>query len=54
MFDYLIAWSLRNRPFVLATALRGARATILHYHQAVDHPSKTCVTCAAVLFTSES
>lgn len=40
--------------FVLATALRGARAKILHYHQAVDHPSKTCVTCAAVLFTSES
>ena len=32
----------------LATALPHASATILEYHQAVDHPLKRCVTCAAV------
>ena len=38
--------------FALATALPHATATILGYHQAVDVPSQTCVTCAAVVFTS--
>ena len=37
--------------FALATALPHASATILGYHQAVDHPLKRCVTCAAVAFT---
>ena len=36
--------------FALATALPHASATILNYHQAVDHPLKRCVTCAAVAF----
>ncbi len=37
--------------FVLATAMDGAKPTLLGYHQAVDQPSQTCVTCAAVAFT---
>jgi len=37
--------------FVLATALPDASASVLGYHQAVDLPSQTCVTCAAVAFT---
>jgi AmmeMemoRadiSam system protein B len=35
--------------FVLATVLRDASCTLLQYHQAVDEPSQTCVTCAAVV-----
>jgi predicted class III extradiol MEMO1 family dioxygenase len=37
--------------FVLATALPDASASVLDYHQAVDLPTQTCVTCAAVAFT---
>jgi hypothetical protein len=37
--------------FVLATALPDASASLLGYHQAVDLPTQTCVTCAAVAFT---
>jgi AmmeMemoRadiSam system protein B len=37
--------------FTLATALSGRSGTLLRYHQAVDQPSQTCVTCAAVAFT---
>ncbi len=37
--------------FALATALGDARATILTYHQAVDQPTQTGVTCAAMAFT---
>lgn len=37
--------------FVLATALSDAKASLLDYHQAVDQPSQTCVTCAAVAFS---
>jgi AmmeMemoRadiSam system protein B len=37
--------------FTLSTALSGRTATVLGYHQAVDHPTQTCVTCAAVAFT---
>ncbi len=37
--------------YALAVALPGAKATILDYHQAVDEPSQTCVTCAAVVYT---
>lgn len=36
--------------FVLATALPDASASLLGYHQAVDLPTQTCVTCAAVAF----
>ena len=36
--------------FVLAATMRGADGLILRYHQAVDQPSQTCVTCAAVAF----
>lgn len=36
--------------FALATALPDARGQLLGYHQAVDQPSQTCVTCAAVAF----
>jgi len=39
--------------FTLVSALRGASGTILRYHQAVDKPSQTCVTCAAVAFTRD-
>ncbi len=37
--------------YVLAMALPDATASILSYHQVVDVPSQTCVTCAAVAFT---
>ncbi len=37
--------------FVVATAMHDASASVLHYHQAVDTSSQTCVTCAAVAFT---
>lgn len=37
--------------FVLAAALPDASASVLGYHQAVDPPSQTCVTCAAAAFT---
>ncbi|MGB2984710.1 MAG: AmmeMemoRadiSam system protein B [Phycisphaerae bacterium] len=37
--------------FALATALPQATGTVLRYHQAVDQPSQTCVTSAAVVFT---
>lgn len=37
--------------FALAAALPGTNARILGYHQAVDRPAQTCVTCAAVAFT---
>jgi len=37
--------------YALAAALPDAKATILGYHQAVDQPSQTCVTCAAVAYT---
>ena len=37
--------------FALSTALPHATATILRYHQAVDQPTQTCVTCTAVAFT---
>ena len=37
--------------FVLAAALPDASASLLGYHQAVDLPTQTCVTCAAVAFT---
>ncbi len=40
--------------FALTTALPGATGTVLKYHQAVDKPSQTCVTCAAVAFTSNT
>ncbi|MEK7710772.1 MAG: AmmeMemoRadiSam system protein B [Planctomycetota bacterium] len=36
--------------FALATALPGARATVLRYHQVVDHETQTCVTCAAAVY----
>lgn len=38
--------------FAIASALPTARATRLAYHQAVDHSSQTCVTCAAVVYTA--
>ena len=37
--------------FAIAHALRGATATVLRYHQAVDRATHACVTCAAVTFT---
>ncbi len=37
--------------FALATAVAPAEATVLGYHQAVDQPTQTCVTCAAVVYT---
>lgn len=37
--------------FALATALPHGTARVLRYHQAVDQPSQTCVTCAAVAYT---
>jgi hypothetical protein len=37
--------------FTLATALSGATATVLGYHQAVDQATRTCVTCSAVAYT---
>lgn len=37
--------------FVARETLRGCRARLLQYHQAVHSESQTCVTCAAVLFT---
>ncbi|MBI4718145.1 MAG: AmmeMemoRadiSam system protein B [Planctomycetes bacterium] len=37
--------------FTLATALQGSKPTLLGYHQAVDRPTQTCVTCAAVVYT---
>ena len=36
--------------FTLLTALPGARATVLRYHQAVTESVQNCVTCAAVVF----
>ncbi len=36
--------------FALAHALSDASASLVGYHQAVDHPSQTCVSCAAVLY----
>ncbi len=36
--------------YALMAALPSARARVLGYHQAVDEPSQTCVTCAAVSF----
>ncbi len=36
--------------FVTMTALAGARATVLDYHQAVTESVHNCVTCAAVVF----
>lgn len=40
--------------YVLATLLPQAKVTQLGYHQAVDHESQTCVTCAALAYTSTS
>ncbi len=37
--------------FTLATVLRPCEVTLLDYHQAVDRPSQTCVTCAALAYT---
>ena len=34
----------------LMTALPGAKAELLRYHQAVDQPSGTGVTCASITF----
>jgi AmmeMemoRadiSam system protein B len=36
--------------YVLCVALPNASGTVLRYHQAVDQPSQTGVTCAAVAF----
>lgn len=35
---------------VLATVLADANPQILHYHQAVDQETQTCVTCAALAY----
>ena len=40
--------------YVLATALPDATGTVLRYHQAVDQPSQTCVTCTAVALTGSA
>ncbi len=40
--------------FALTTALPQATGTVLRYHQAVDRSMQTCVTCAAVAFTSDT
>lgn len=37
--------------YALCCALPKTTGTLLRYHQAVDQPSQTCVTCAAVVFT---
>jgi len=37
--------------FALATALPHAQPTLLLYHQAVNGPPQTCVTCAAMMYT---
>ena len=37
--------------YVLAAALPDRQATLFGYHQAVDQPSQTCVTCAAVVYS---
>ena len=37
--------------FAAATALSGMEAAVLRYHQAVDQPTRTCVTCSAVALT---
>lgn len=37
--------------YALATALHPATCTILGYHQAVDQPSQTGVTCVAAVYT---
>jgi AmmeMemoRadiSam system protein B len=39
--------------YALTTALPDARPELLRYHQAVDRPSGTCVTCSAVAFWSD-
>jgi AmmeMemoRadiSam system protein B len=36
--------------FALRTALNGAAGELLRYHQAVDRPGGTCVTCCAAAF----
>jgi len=36
--------------YALRTALDGAQGELLRYHQAVDEPSGTCVTCCAAAF----
>ncbi len=37
--------------YALSSALPTATVRQLRYHQAVDHPTQTCVTCAAVAFS---
>ena len=37
--------------YTLAAALPDTRATLFGYHQAVDQPSQTCVTCAAMAYS---
>lgn len=39
--------------YVLATALHPARCTLLGYHQAVDQPTQTGVTCAAAVYSAQ-
>lgn len=40
--------------YALMTALPNARPELLRYHQAVDVPAGTCVTCSAVAFWNAS
>jgi len=37
--------------FTLASVLPSCKARMIHYHQAVDQATQTCVTCAALVFT---
>ena len=37
--------------FALATALSDRTPTLLRYHQAVDEPTQTCVTCCAMVYS---
>jgi AmmeMemoRadiSam system protein B len=38
--------------YALATALANRTPTLLRYHQAVDEPTQTCVTCCAMVYAS--
>ena len=40
--------------YTAATALEGAVAHRLHYHQAADQTTQTCVTCTAYAFRTAS
>jgi predicted class III extradiol MEMO1 family dioxygenase len=57
--EFLAAFACENNPtqvcsvgcmYLLMKTLPQARAGVVDYHQAVDQPSQTGVTCAAAVF----